>query len=749
MSPADAVPCTALRRCSRTANAQRPLLRKSETGARYEQRNMLPAFTFSVTAPDSRSFSLHHRWSARGAVRFVTPHRRCRLWRGRRLAAGDLQMTLAEEAKSPSNAPRSHQKLVSELFPERFRPFLKALDDGSLPLEDIPAFNARRTKIVCTIGPVTASYEQLLKMAALGMNVVRLNMSHGDYMFHDQVIGHVRRINTESPFVLATMLDIGSFDQVRLGEFPGNDLVLRSGDMLTITARHEASYPENVTEVSDDAFIEVVQPGDVIEILASPDGNMVLLRVQSLSNDGKDAHCVVMEAGRVRSRSPVAIRGKSFKTRPPQSGAFEHDLEFAIRERVEMIALSFVEHPEQILEVRSLLRQNGANNTAIVAKIESAAALQNLPAIIQATDAVMIARGDLGTDIRYDMVPFWQQRIGQICRAYAKPCIVSTHFLESMVLYPTPTRAEVTDIAEAVKQQADALMLTAETASGKYPLRALSLMSRVALRIEQRLAAGMRRLNAVPAFESNNNWSPEVLRNTERVCATACTIAEQLRAAAILCFTQRGFMATLLSRCRPHCPLYAFTSSVMARNKMSILYGVRAFRILFDGDPEVTVQRAMDELRDRRALQPGDRVVVVADVLGGRNRATEEEMLFVFGNLDVENRGYISRALVRRGLRELGLKAGDDVELETWLDDYEQDQALIEECAVAPDFEECMERVAGSTERDGTEPASLETARTGATGRRRVLDQVDYAAFRQLAQDSAEIVQTIQFRIME
>jgi pyruvate kinase len=634
------------------------------------------------------------------------------------------------------------------LFPERFRPFLKVLDDGSISVADIPAFNARRTKIVCTIGPVTASYEQLLKMAALGMNVVRLNMSHGDYVFHDAVIGHVRRINTESPFVLATMLDIGSFDQVRLGEFPGKDLILKSGDQLTITARHEASYPEHVTEVSDDAFMDVVQPGDVIEVRGNLDGSVVLLRVQEICNEGKDARCVAMEAGRIRSRAPIAIRGKSFKTGPPQSGAFEHDLEFAIRERVEMIALSFVERAEQIMQVKTQLRQSGASNTAVVAKIESAVALEHLPEIVQAADAIMIARGDLGTDIRYDMVPFWQQKISQICRAYAKPCIVSTHFLESMVLYPTPTRAEVTDIAEAVKQQIDALMLTSETASGKYPLRALSLMSRVALRIEGKMATGISALKHTPRFQSNNAWSPDVLRNAERVCATACAISEQLQAAAILCFTQRGFMATLLSRCRPGCPVYAFTSSVMARNKMSMLYGVRPFRILFDGDPEVTVQRAMEELRDREALHTGDRIVVVADVLGGRNRATEEEMLLAFGNLDRENRGYISRALVRRGLRELGLKAGDDVELETWLEDFDQDQALIEECTVAPDFDECMERVTSGMERaDSERPSTADNRKTRT--RRRMLDQVDYAAFRQLVQDSAEIVQTIQFRVME
>ncbi|KAK4531719.1 hypothetical protein CCYA_CCYA09G2576 [Cyanidiococcus yangmingshanensis] len=701
---------------------------------------MLPAFVNGVWG-SSRVWSYSVKKRVRTECRPVVARRRSSL---------QLRLTLTEEeAAAPTlETPRSSGPSIASLFPERFRPFLNVLDDGSLSMVDIPAFNARRTKIVCTIGPVTASYEQLLKMAALGMNVVRLNMSHGDYVFHDRVIGHVRRINTESPFVLATMLDIGSFDQVRLGEFPGKDLVLNAGDQLTITARHEASYPENVTEVSDDAFMDVVQRGDVIEVRGNLDGSVVLLRVQEICNGGKDARCVAMEAGRIRSRAPIAIRGKSFKSSLPQSGAFEHDLEFAIRERVEMVALSFVERAEQIMEVKAQLRQNGASNTAVVAKIESAAALEHLPEIVQEADAIMIARGDLGTDIRYDMVPFWQQKISQICRVYAKPCIVSTHFLESMVLYPTPTRAEVTDIAEAVKQQVDALMLTSETASGKYPLRALSLMSRVALRIESKLATGMNPSRQIPRFQTNNSWSPDVLRSAERVCVTACAISEQLEAAAILCFTQRGFMATLLSRCRPGCPIYAFTSSVMARNKMSMLYGVRPFRILFDGDPEVTVQRAMDELRDRKALRPGDRVVVVADVLGGRNRATEEEMLLVFGSLDRENRGHISRALVRRGLRELGLKAADDVELETWLDDYDQDQALIEECTIAPNYDECMEQVAGGIEGNNSEQAPvLDSAKTRA--RRRMLDQVDYAAFRQLVQDSAEIVQTIQFRVME
>ena len=666
------------------------------------------------------------------------------------------RMTIASEPLSAAPGVKADTTRVSALFPERFRPFLTELDDGSVASRDVPNFHARRTKIVCTIGPATASYAELLKMAALGMNVVRLNMSHGDYTFHSEVIAHVRRINTESPFVLATMLDIGSLDSVRLGQMPGNEMALSPGDRLIITTRHQAEYPDTVTEVSDDAFMAVVQSGDVIEVRGNADGSMVLLRVADVTTDGTDADCVVMEGGTIRSRAPIGVRGKSLRSPILNAEEMERDLEFAVQERVEAVALSFVEAPEHVWDVKRQLKERGASNTAVVAKIESAAALDRLDDITEAADAVMIARGDLGAAVRYDMVPYWQQRIAQVCRAHGKPCIVSTHFLESMVLYPTPTRAEVTDISEAVKQRVDALMLTTETASGKYPLRALSLMSTVALRVEGKLAEDCRLAELPPPLVSHRRWARGISLVAERVCSSATTIAERLNAAAIICFTQRGFMANLLARCRPLCPIYAFTNSVIARNKMSVLFGVRPFRILFDGDPEVTVQRAIDELLDRQALTRGDRVVVVADILGGKNRATEEEMLLVFGGLDPENRGYISRELLRKGLREMGLKAGDDVELETWLDEYDERQGLVEECFTASDVDACVldrQQLYGDMEGEADGAATRARADAGGNGvpsrARRLQAEIDYAAFRQLVQDSAEIVQTIQFRRIE
>lgn len=699
---------------------------------------------------------------------------------------------------------------ISSLYPARFRRFLQPLDDGSLTPAEVVGIGARRTKIVCTIGPSTSSSSQLLKLAAQGMNVARLNMSHGDYSFHSEVISRVRQINTESPFVVAVMLDVGSLDTVRLGEFRGRDATLRTGDEFTITTRHEARYPPGVSEVSNDGFLEVVTGGDVIEV-KGVDG-MLLLRVTEVGDT--DAKCAVMEGGVVGDRAPITIRGKSLRAgreigggsgdggdENGREGASEsvamgmRELEFAVHERVEAVALSFVEDPEQIRGVKQMLRKRGSGNTAVVAKIESAGALERLDGIIEAADAVMIARGDLGTAIRYEMVPYWQQRIVQMCRKHGKPCIVSTHFLESMVLYPTPTRAEVTDICEAVKQRVDALMLTAETASGKYPLRALAVMGAVVRRTEfklsERLGGSFSSLGSyiaspsAPSFgEAGGNgsngsnggngaaaggaellpplaaprmWARGVSLVAERVCSTAANIAHQLDVAAIVCFTQRGFMASLLSRCRPWCRVFAFTNSVTARNRMSLLYGVRPFRILFDGDSEVTVQRAIDELRDRGALQSGDRVVLVADVLGGSNRATEEEMLLVFGQLDRAGRGLISRELLRRGLRELGLKAGDDIELETWLDEYDQGQAVVEECISAEDPELCAVReeadgvsggsAGGGEGNDARSPSAVGTKRR--QRERRLAEEIDYPTFRQIVQDAAEIVQTIQARVIE
>jgi pyruvate kinase len=583
-----------------------------------------------------------------------------------------ITMTAAAPVPSSGNmpaaaAPSSKMADAFDAIPPQLRSSMLALPEDA----DIAELGKRHSKIVATIGPATSSYAELLRLAAGGVNLARLNMCHGDFEWHSKVIKAIREINRSSPFVVGIMVDLGSLDTVRLGEF-SQPPVLAKGDLFTLTSRHEAEYPKNVSEVSSDAFLNVATIGDLLQIQA--DGNS---QVEMLVSDvtETDVICKVTTDGALRSRGSITIRGKSLNVNPGQLeedlnvsiaravlGCPPDQLEFAVRERVEYIALSFVESPDQILSVRRLLRDRGAN-IGVIAKIESADALKNLEDITAAADGVMVARGDLGTAIHYAKVPYWQDMIVQTCLRHGKPSLISTHFLESMVLYPTPTRAEVTDMTEAVKQRADALVLTSETASGRFPFKAVQTMDAVLRRSEQKHHERdpLDAIKEIPPIVPNPSWWTQASEIAENIASAAAVLANERGAKAILSFTQKGLSASLVSRYRPNAPIYAFTATPTVRNKLSLVYGVRPFRIAFSDEPEETIQAALAILKARKAVEGGDLVVILADILGGRAQANEEEISRVFKDIAQGGR-FITASQVRRALRQLGLKVSDKTE---------------------------------------------------------------------------------------
>jgi pyruvate kinase len=630
---------------------------------------------------------------------------------------------LKESPTDKAISPTLAKKL--ERLPPRFRKYCSVLpeDVNLIPL------GTRATKIVCTVGPSTCQPNQLLRLIAEGADVLRLNMSHGDYTWHQSVIENIRAIVTNSPFVVSVMVDIGSLDSVRIGEFTVEPK-LEKNQRFVLTIRHEASYPPFTTEVSYDGFVDVVSVGDLIQI---ENGTVQLLVEQVTSTD---VICKVIESGTLKSRSPISIRGKSYVLHSPSdpnacppymAGCNPNtDIEFAIRQRVEYIALSFVESAEQVNNLKSLIKERNAN-IGVVAKIESKAGLEHLEEIVEAADGIMVARGDLGTAIPYEMVPVWQQRIVSLCQRYKKPCIVSTHFLESMVQYPTPTRAEVTDITEAVKQKTDALMLTTETASGKHPFKALQIMHSVAVRMEQKLKQD-------PLYDSflhsstrttTDNETVSVATIAENIALSATVLANQRNAKAILVFTQKGFMASLVSSCRPKVPIYAFTATPTSRNRLSLLYGVRGFRIVFSDDPEATVQRAIQTLFLRECLQSGDLIVVVADILGGSPIISEEEIESVFYSLGGSKEQQLPVSYIRRGLRQLGLKSSDAVEAEWNMRDVDLEDSSREKIAIAEE-ENISNQELGKQSLEGF-----------------TLDK-----FKAIVANSSEIIHSIQLRIV-
>jgi len=460
--------------------------------------------------------------------------------------------------------------------------------DQSVPL-------IRKTKIICTIGPKTSSCEQLKRLADGGMNVARLNMSHGTLDWHREVIASLKRINKKYGLSIGILLDTKGAE-VRTGDLK-QDLPLKAGEILTLTIRHRAELEPYSVEVSHDGFVREVAVGDLVLV----DGGMIRLMVLEVSRT--DVRCEVLDDGVLTSRRHLNVRGKSADL-PAITAKDWEDIDFAITERVDFIALSFVREAAAITGLVGYLRERQAP-ISVLAKIESADSIPRLDEIIEASNGIMIARGDLGAELPCEEVPLLQEEIVRKCRAAGKPVVVATHMLESMIVNPTPTRAEVTDITHAVQQGADAIMLSGETATGRHPLKALEVMDAVARRIE-------RHMHQDPTVRVK-----AVSRSKEEISRSAAILGNNLGVAGTLVITRRGLMATLLSKCRPVAPIFAFTNTTHVRRRLGIYWGVQPMLVKLSNEPEASIQRAIEQLVKRRLVGAGDRIVVLSDILAG------------------------------------------------------------------------------------------------------------------------------------
>lgn len=433
------------------------------------------------------------------------------------------------------------------------------------------------------------------RLAKGGMNIARLNMSHGTHEWHQKVIKAIRTINEKGIYSIAILLDTRG-PEIRSGDLK-REIELKKGDLFTFTIRKESEYEENCTEVNYDEFVNDVKPGDVILV----DGGIVSFEVKEKKE--KDLVCECLDGGTMTSRRHLNIKGRSAKM-PSITDKDWQDIDFGIEHGVDFIALSFIKDEKAIKELRKYLKKK-KTAIEIIAKIESADSIPHLEAILEEADGAMIARGDLGAEIPLEEVPLVQDDVVTKCRKLGKPVIVATHLLESMIIHPTPTRAEVTDITKAVTQKSDGIMLSGETAAGNYPFKALEVMDRVATRIEQKLIENKKIMVAVTD-------EPK-----EEIVMSASIMANNLDSKAILVFTRRGYMATLLSRCRPNSPTYAFTNTSNVRRRLNLYWGVIPYRIDFSKDPEKTIQRAIKLLESKKILHKGDNVIIVSDILAG------------------------------------------------------------------------------------------------------------------------------------
>ncbi|KAK4760326.1 hypothetical protein SAY87_005219 [Trapa incisa] len=473
--------------------------------------------------------------------------------------------------------------------------------------------STRRTKLVCTIGPATCGSEQLEALAVGGMNVARINMCHGTHEWHKRVIDRVRKLNEEKGYAVAIMMDTEG-SEIHMGDLGGAPSAkAEDGEVWTFSVRaFNSTLPERTIHVNYDGFAEDVKVGD--ELLV--DGGMV--RFEVIEKIGPDVKCLCTDPGLLLPRANLTFwrNGSLVRERnamlPTISSKDWLDIDFGIAEKVDFIAISFVKSAEVINHLKSYIAARSPDGgISLIAKIESIDSLKNLEEIVQASDGAMVARGDLGAQIPLEQVPSAQQKIVRVCRQLNKPVIVASQLLESMIEYPTPTRAEVADVSEAVRQRADALMLSGESAMGQYPEKALTVLRSVSLRIEKWWREEKRH-EAMILPPVGYSFADNI---KEEICVSAAKMANNLGVDALFVYTKSGHMASLLSRCRPDCPIFAFTTTPSVRRRLNLQWGLIPFRLSFSDDMESNLNKTFSLLKARGMIKSGDLVIAVSDML--------------------------------------------------------------------------------------------------------------------------------------
>ncbi len=451
----------------------------------------------------------------------------------------------------------------------------------------------RRTKIVATVGPASSSDDRLLALMEAGADVFRLNFSHGERTEKEPLIRRIRDLSRQRRRAVAILGDLQG-PKIRTGVMAGGALELVPGEEVTITTREVVGVgkliPTTYRELPGD-----VNPGDRILL---DDG---LLELAVLDSAGDEVRCRVTVGGTLRDRKGINLPGVSVST-PALSEKDREDLAFCMRMELDYVALSFVRRARDVQELKEFLFQE-KSDLQVVAKIEKPEAVADFDAILEAADGIMVARGDLGVEMRPEKVPLIQKRIIRKCNEAGKPVITATQMLESMIDHPRPTRAETSDVANAILDGTDAVMLSAETASGRYPVEAVSLMVRVAEDVEGDPELKEKVFHPIPEIRGYR-------RLPEAIGQAACRVAESVGATAILAFTQTGSTAALVAKYRPALPIFAVTPSQAVRRRLALVAGVRSIRVDIEGDTEAQIRSVEEAVLGAGVLQRGDVVVI-------------------------------------------------------------------------------------------------------------------------------------------
>ncbi|MFL6542223.1 MAG: pyruvate kinase, partial [Chthoniobacterales bacterium] len=450
----------------------------------------------------------------------------------------------------------------------------------------------RKTKIICTLGPATDKPEVLRQLMQQGADVFRLNMSHATHDWVRQIVPTIRSLAAEIPRPVAVLLDTQG-PAIRTGDLR-QDLQLCPGDTLEFTVRGARSEEDYSVDVNYDGLVNDISAGDTVLV---DNGVMQMLVLEKQHNR---IRCKVLTPGTLGSRRHINLPGVRVNL-PPLTQKDLSDVAVGAEVGVDFVALSFARQRSDVDELRHVMETLGST-AQIIAKIEDQSAVSQIDEMIHGADVIMIARGDLGIECPMEELPIIQRRIVKQCLHFGKPVIVATHMLESMIENPVPTRAEITDVANAVFEQADAIMLSGETTVGKYPVKCVEVFDRVSRRIERSGGAGYARDSELHDFR-------------QKTVASAVMLANSLKRAKLIVFTRYGTMARYVSNLRPeHAQIFAFTPSEHICRQLALAWGVHPVVLPFTDDPNSTIEAAETYLRETGLTRANDNLVIISDL---------------------------------------------------------------------------------------------------------------------------------------
>ena len=462
----------------------------------------------------------------------------------------------------------------------------------------------KMTKVVCTIGPKSEKPEVLKQLILSGMNVMRLNFSHGDFEEHGERIKTLRKISKETGKFVAILLDTKG-PEIRTGAFAEGDVKyeLTEGDKITLTTDYEFKGNKDKISVSYAGMTKDLKPGDTILL----DDGLIALNIDSLNDT--EIQCTVKNSGLLGQKKGVNLPNVSVSL-PALSAKDKEDLKFACREGLDYIAASFIRKASDVAEVRKVLDENGGENIKIISKIENQEGYDNFDSILELSDGIMVARGDLGVEVPVEEVPFMQKTMIRKCNEAGKPVITATQMLDSMQKNPRPTRAEAGDVANAILDGTDAVMLSGESANGKYPVEAVRTMATISAVTDKN---GVARLS----------YNPTSMTITEAISKSAVYASDSLGAKLLLCWTKTGRAAKMLRKYNPTVPIIALTDNEQTARQLAVVRGVRSVLATGLDKPEDFFKKALEvaeshttttEDENYTGIKKGDLVVLVTGI---------------------------------------------------------------------------------------------------------------------------------------